>query len=94
MKSIEFKFELNKEYMTHLKHKSCYNHNYYELDLSRYGDYIIPEKCNILFKKQRMMFIRHIIHLDILMKTANFKQCGLGLTIGTAIYKAVIKWRT
>ena len=51
MKSIEFKFELNKEYMTHLKDKSLYNHNYYELDLSRYGDYIIPEKCNILYQE-------------------------------------------
>ena len=51
MKVLSFSFELNKEYMTHLKDKSCYNHNYYKLDLSRYGDYIIPEKCNILYQE-------------------------------------------
>ena len=36
-----------------------------------------------------MIVIRHIILLDILTKTVNFKQCGLGLMIGAAIYKAV-----
>lgn len=48
---IEFKFELNPNYMTHLKDKSYYNNNYYELDLSRYGDLILPAKCDILYQK-------------------------------------------
>ena len=51
MKRIEFSFELNTQYMKHLKDKSSYNNNYYELDLSRYGDYIIPQKCNILYEE-------------------------------------------
>lgn len=45
-----FSFEIDKRAVKHLKEKSYYNHNYYELDLSIYGDYIIPEKCNILFE--------------------------------------------
>ena len=47
---VTFSFDLNMTAMTHLKEKSTYNHNYFELDLSVYGDYIIPEKCNILFE--------------------------------------------
>lgn len=46
-----FSFELDKKAMTHLKEKSSYNHNYYELDLNVYGDYIIAEKCNILYEE-------------------------------------------
>lgn len=46
-----FSFELDKKAMTHLKERSSYNHNYYELDLSVYGDYIIAEKCNILYEE-------------------------------------------
>ena len=45
-----FSFELDKKAIKHLKDKSVYNHNYYELDLSVYGDYIISEKCSILFE--------------------------------------------
>lgn len=48
---VTFKFELDKKAMTHLKAKSSYNHNYYELDLNAYGDYIMPEKCNILYEE-------------------------------------------
>lgn len=48
---IEFKFELDPKYMTHLKDKSYYNNNYYKLSLSGYGDFIIPEKCDILYQK-------------------------------------------
>ena len=44
-----FSFELDTKYMKHLKDKSHYNHNYYELDLNNYGDYIIPEMCDILY---------------------------------------------
>ena len=47
---VTFSFELDKTAMTHLKERSTYNHNYYELDLRVYGDWIIPEKCNILFE--------------------------------------------
>ena len=46
-----FSFELDKKAIKHLKDKSVYNHNYYELDLSVYGDYIISEKCNILYEE-------------------------------------------
>ena len=47
---IDFKFELDTRYMKHLKDKSYYNYNYYELDLSHYGDYILNRKCNILLE--------------------------------------------
>jgi hypothetical protein len=43
-----FSFELDKKAIKHLKEKSHYNHNYYELDLSAYGDYITPAACDIL----------------------------------------------
>ena len=46
-----FSFELDKRAMRHLPERSYYNHNYYELNLNVYGDYIIPEKCNILFQE-------------------------------------------
>ena len=46
-----FSFELDTKYMKHLKDKSHYNHNYYELDLNNYGDYIIPEMCDILYEE-------------------------------------------
>jgi hypothetical protein len=45
-----FSFELDKKAIKHLKDKSVYNHNYYELNFSSYGDYILAEKCNILFE--------------------------------------------
>ena len=45
---VEFKFELEKLYMTFLEDVSVYNSCYYKLDLSKYGDYIIPGKCDIL----------------------------------------------
>ena len=48
---ITFSFELDRRAMTHLKDKSRYNKNYYKLDLSVYGDYIIKEKCDILFEE-------------------------------------------
>jgi len=51
MSKIEFKFELDKQYMKHLKDISCYNSNYYELDFKYYGDYILGGKCNILYQK-------------------------------------------
>ena len=46
-----FSFELDKKAIKHLKDKSCYNHNYYELDLSGYGDYITPAQCDILYEE-------------------------------------------
>ena len=48
---IEFKFELKAQYIEHIKNVSYYNHNYYRLDLSKYGDFIIPAKCNILYEE-------------------------------------------
>jgi hypothetical protein len=48
---IEFKFELKAQYIEHIKDVSYYNHNYYKLNLSRYGDFIIPAKCNILYEE-------------------------------------------
>ena len=44
-------FELDKKAIKHIKEKSVYNHNYYALDLTVYGDYIIPGKCNILYEE-------------------------------------------
>ena len=48
---MTFSFELDRRAMTHLKDKSYYNHNYYQLDLSVYGDYITPEMCDILYEE-------------------------------------------
>lgn len=48
---VPFTFELDKNAIKHLKDKSYYNHNYYELDLSVYGDYITPELCDILYEE-------------------------------------------
>ena len=43
-----FSFEIQKEHMTHLKEKSHYNNNYYQLNFSSYGDYFGVCRCNIL----------------------------------------------
>lgn len=48
---MTFSFELDRRAMTHLKDKSYYNHNYYKLDLSVYGDYITPAMCDILYEE-------------------------------------------
>lgn len=48
---LNFSFSLNSDYLKHIKEKSFYNHNYYEVDLQKYGDYIIAEKCNVLFQE-------------------------------------------
>lgn len=48
--NVTFSFELDTKYMKHLEDKSYYNHNYYELDLDQYGDYIISCMCNILYE--------------------------------------------
>ena len=49
--NVTFSFELDTKYMKHLEDKSYYNHNYYELDLDHYGDYIIPGMCDILYEE-------------------------------------------
>ena len=49
--TVTFSFELDTKYMKHLEDKSYYNHNYYELDLDQYGDYILPEMCDILYEE-------------------------------------------
>lgn len=46
-----FSFELDTRYMRHMKEESHYNHNYYELILDYYGDYIIPRQCNVLYEE-------------------------------------------
>ena len=48
--TVTFSFELDTKYMKHIEDKSYYNHNYYELDLDHYGDYIVQEMCDILFE--------------------------------------------
>lgn len=51
MNKIHFCFDLDRRYMKHIANLSYYNHNYYELDFRYYGDYIIQEKCNILYEE-------------------------------------------
>lgn len=48
---VDCSFELDKRTLTHLKDVSSYNHNYYRIDLSSYGDYIEPEKCDIIYEE-------------------------------------------
>jgi hypothetical protein len=48
---ITFSFELDRRAMTHIKDLSSYNHNYYKLDLSVYGDYITPAMCDVLYEE-------------------------------------------
>lgn len=48
---VTFSFSIDTNYLTHLKARSFYNHNYFEIDLTHQGDYVIPEKCNILFEQ-------------------------------------------
>ena len=48
---VNMSFEIDKRTLTHLKDKSCYNHNYFRIDLSQYGDYILSEKCNIIYEE-------------------------------------------
>ena len=50
-KTITFSFELNTKHMRHLKDKSRYNHNYYQLNFDAYGDLIIHEKADILLEE-------------------------------------------
>lgn len=50
-RNITFSFELDKNTLTHLKNVSYCNHNYYHVDFTRYGDYILPEQCNTLYEE-------------------------------------------
>jgi hypothetical protein len=34
-----------------MKEESHYNHNYYELDLNQYGDYISFKQCDVLYEE-------------------------------------------
>jgi hypothetical protein len=43
-------FELDKKTLTHLKDKSSYNQNYYQINFSSYGDYILREKCSVIYE--------------------------------------------
>jgi hypothetical protein len=49
--TVTFSFELDTKYMKHLENKSYYNHNYYELNLNNYGDYVVPQMCDILYEE-------------------------------------------
>ena len=49
--TVTFSFELDTKHMTHIKEVSSYNHNYYKLDLSIYGDYITPAMCDVLYEE-------------------------------------------
>lgn len=44
-------FELDKRTLTHIKDISYYNHNYYHIELGSYGDYILSEKCDIIYEE-------------------------------------------
>lgn len=46
-----FSFEIEKKDMIHIADKSHYNHNYYKLNLSQYGDYFGCCKCDILYEE-------------------------------------------
>lgn len=48
---VTMSFELDKRALTHLTDKSSYNHNYYHIDVARHGDYILSEKCDILYEE-------------------------------------------
>lgn len=48
---VNFTFTLNTDYITKIEDKSWYNHNYYKLDLIPYGDYILAEKCDVLYEE-------------------------------------------
>lgn len=49
--TVTFSFELDTKYMKHMDSVSHYNHNYYALDLTQYGDYILPGECNVLYEE-------------------------------------------
>jgi hypothetical protein len=49
--SVTISFEIDKDTLTHIEEKSCYNHNYYHIDTSWYGDYIIPAKCDTIYEE-------------------------------------------
>jgi hypothetical protein len=48
---VTMSFEIDKRTLTHLKDISSYNHNYYHIELGSYGDYILPEKCDIIYEE-------------------------------------------
>jgi hypothetical protein len=47
---VYLSFEIDKKTLTHLKDRSSYNHNYFQIDLSSYGDYILSEKCDVIYE--------------------------------------------
>ena len=48
---VNMTFEIDKRTLTLLKEMSSYNHNYFRIDLSRYGDYILAEKCDVIYEE-------------------------------------------
>ena len=73
---VTFSFELDKKAMTHLKERSSYNHNYYELDLNVYGDYIMPEKCNILYEECRGRLVYQSIRNALRCRAISYYSLG------------------
>lgn len=72
---IEFSFTLDKRFIKHLREKSYYNHNYYELWLAPYGDYIVSEKCNVLYEECHDDMTGAYYSLGYFDDTGNFKAC-------------------
>ena len=73
-----FSFELDKKAITHIKDLSSYNHNYYKLDLSVYGDYITPETCDILYEECDEFYETYTYTLGYFEETdrgINFIKC-------------------
>lgn len=48
---MNFSFEIPKECLKHDKEMSYYNHNYYNIDFAKFGDYILSSKCNVLYQR-------------------------------------------
>lgn len=46
-----FSFELDTKDMKHIDEVSTYNHNYYWLDLTSYGDYFYAAQCDVLYEE-------------------------------------------
>ena len=46
-----FSFEIDTKDMKHIDEVSTYDHNYYWLDLTYYGDYFYAAQCDVLYEE-------------------------------------------
>ena len=46
-----FSFEIDTKDMKHIDEVSTYDHNYYWLDLTSYGDYFYAAQCDVLYEE-------------------------------------------